>query len=108
MFKGGRGKGKCKTSKKPKNNQQEKVSMKKDKLTRKCFNCGNKGYFANECFKPKKVNVHTTHMCVKNMLSNALLIESSLLWIDDSGATNHITNSIDEFMDFRRVLRKSK
>ena len=68
----------------------------------------NKGYFSNECSKPKKVNVHTTHMCVTNVLSNVLLIESSPLWIVDSGATDHITNSRDKFVDFRRVPRRSK
>ena len=75
--------------------------MKKGKLKLKCFNCGNKGHFVNECSEPKKVNVQTTHMCVTNVLSNVLLIESSLFWIVDSGATDHITNSRDVFMDFR-------
>ena len=64
--------------------------------------------FCNECSKHKKVNVHTTHMCVTNVLSNVLLIESSSLWIVDLGATNHITNSRDEFVDFRGVPRRSK
>ena len=47
-------------------------------------------------------------MCVTNVLSNILLIESSLLWIVDSDATDHITNSKDKFMDFRRVQIMSK
>ena len=82
--------------------------MKKDKSKLKCFNCGSKRHFGNECSEPKKVNVHTTHMCVTNVLSNVLLIESSSLWSVDLGATNHITNLKDEFMDFCQVLRRSK
>ena len=82
--------------------------MKKDKLKFKCFNCGNKGHFVNECSEPKKVNIQITHMCVTNVLSKILLIESSPLWIVNSGATDHITNLKDEFMDFCQVLRRSK
>ena len=82
--------------------------MKKDKSKLKCFNYGNKGHFANECSEPNKINVHTTHMCVTNMLSNVLLIESCPFWIVDSGTTDRITNSRDKFMDFRQVPRRSK
>ena len=69
---------------------------------------GNKGHFANKCSEPKKVNVQITYECVTNVLSSVLLIESSPFWIVDSNATDHITNSIDVFMDFRRVPRRSK
>ena len=41
-------------------------------------------------------------------VTNILLIKSSSLWIVDSGTTYHITNSRDEFVDFRRVPRRSK
>ena len=67
--------------------------MRKDKSKFKCFNCGDKGHFVDECSEPKKVNVRTTQECVTNVLSTILLIESSPLWIVDSSATNHITNS---------------
>ena len=63
--------------------------MKKGKSKPKCFNCDNKGHLANECSESKKVNVQTTHICVTNVLSNVLLIESSLLWIVDLDATDH-------------------
>ena len=73
-----------------------------------CFNYGNNGYFANECLEPKKVNVQITHECVTNMLSTILLIESSPLWIVESGTIDHITNSRDVFVDFCRVPTMSK
>ena len=93
---------------KPKTNQQGKVLVKKDKSKLNCFNYGNRGHFANECSEPKKVNVQTTHMCVTNMLSNVLLIESSPFLIIYSNAMNHITNLRDVFVDFCRVPRRSK
>ena len=109
-FKGKRGKEQGTASKKPRTNQQGKrnVLIKNDKLKLKCFNYGNKGYFANECLEPKKVNVQITHECVTNVLSTILLIESSLLWIVESSVIDHITNLRDVFVDSRRVPTMSK
>ena len=81
--------------------------MKKDKSKLKCFNCDNKGHFANECSESKKVNVQTTHICVTNVLSNVFLIESSPLWIVDLGATNHITKSRDFLWIFVQFLKRA-
>ena len=82
--------------------------MKKDKSKLKCFNHNNKRHFANDCLESKKVNVQITHDYLTNVLSIVLLIESSSLWIINLGATNHITNSRDVFVNFCRVLKKSK
>lgn len=67
-----------------------------------------KEHFANECLESKKVNVQMTPKCVINVLSIILLIESTTLWIVDLGATYHITNSRDCYVDFRQVARGSK
>ena len=48
------------------------------------------------------------HECVTNVLSTVMLIKSFPLWIVDLDVIDHITNSRDEFMDFRRVPKRSK
>ena len=84
-------KGKGKNAKKKKNiTEKQKPSSKKNgKPKGKCFKCGEKGHWEREC--PKIVKLGTDNLFV---IEVCLVQNSTNTWIIDSGATNHIYNSL--------------
>ena len=67
----------------------------------KCYNCGNKEYFACDCKEPKKVNDIFTVVNTINVASSVLLTKSYPLWTIDSGATDHVVKDRSAFVEFR-------
>lgn len=79
---------------------------KKNKSKLKFYNCGKKGHFARGCKKPKKVNKLLPIVNIINASSIVLLTKSYPLWTIDSGATNHVANTRNAFMEFDESLEE--
>jgi hypothetical protein len=74
-----------------------------DKLKGKCLKCGKKEHWKKEC---------PYRLAKKNPTSNAFYLESIMMvgslstWMVDSGATNHICNSLLGFKKIRRLKKR--
>jgi len=92
-------------------NKKEKKNE-RDMSTIQCFQCGEMGHFQSKCPKSKskkatakqsEKGVDTVLMAVEN--NNKMRHD---LWIADSGASTHITNSEDGMFDTRRIREPVK
>ena len=81
----------------------KKETKKVTKIKGKCFFCGEKGHWKRNC--PKSQNKKEQGNI--NYLETCFLADSTDSWIIDSGATNHVCNSLQRFQE-RRKLNKNE
>ena len=96
-----KGKGKKKVPKlnaKPKKQQQQKPKVGDGKPKGKCFTCGQKGHYKNNCPKmPKSQNGNNSGMPHAYVVKMCLMVCTTGTWCVDTGATNHVCNSLQGF-----------
>ena len=66
-----------------------------DKPKGKCFLCGLKGHLKKDC--PKFLTSVKKGTSFSYYIETCLVVDSTDSWIVDSGATNHICNSLQGF-----------
>src|SRR4051812_12691670 len=71
------------------------------KTKAKCHRCGEPGHFARDCTKPKKVSYcnSATLVCSQSLMVGS---DSPLLWVVDSGESDHIACNKDSFGNLGR------
>jgi len=84
-------------------------SSDKKKLT--CFYCKKKGHIKKDCYKLKNDNKNNkVYKCETNESESAVMIVNHALnvagskktdWIVDSGATSHMSNDLNKFVDYK-------
>ena len=81
--------------------QKAKGTGSKDMARVKCYNCGKKGHFPRDC--PKLVELPLLPKTPKlYVCSHAFVANSVPQWIVDTGATKHIVQDEDGFVEFHR------
>lgn len=73
----------------------------KDMARMKCYNCGKKGHFAQDCPEPAKVPTSTNNPELY-VCSHAFVANSLPQWIVDTGATKHIVQDRAGFVEYHR------
>jgi len=83
--------------------KKQKVKSNGDKsIARvKCYNCGRKGHYTQDCPEPSKVPFPTKTPDV-NVYSYAFVANSLPQWIVDTGTIKHIVQDKAGFMEFYR------
>ena len=78
--------------------QKPKVSEGKPKG--KCFTCGQKGHWKDDCTKkPKTQNGNTSGIPIAYVVETYLMACTTGTWCVDIGATNHVCNSLQGFQE---------
>ena len=80
--------------------QKGKRMKKKSKGWGKCFFCGKKGHWKNECFKFLKRQSGMHHSF---LVESCLVLDSTNYWWIDFEATDHVCNSFQGFNLKRRL-----
>ena len=94
-----KGKGKIKVPKldaKPKKQQLQKPKAGNGKPKGKCYTCGQKGHYKNNC--PKKTQSQNGNnnlgMPQSYVVETCFMARTIGTWCVDTGATNHVCNSL--------------
>ena len=87
--------------------KQHKPKVSEGKPKGKCFTCGQKGYYKNDC--PKKPCTHNGNplgMPLAFIVETCLMACTTGTRCVDTGATNHVCNSLQGFQETRRLGRE--
>ena len=78
--------------------QQQKPKAGIGKLKGKCYTCGQKGHYRNNCpKKPQSQNNNNSGMPQSYVVETYFMARTTGTWCVDTGATNHVCNSLQGF-----------
>ncbi|KAI3471446.1 hypothetical protein Pfo_031193, partial [Paulownia fortunei] len=97
----GKGGNKRKKSNKKGPQQQAKKAKSDGKPKGKCFYCGQKGHWKRNC--PEYLASKKQGNGELSFIESCLVVDSTDTWIVDSGATNHICNTLQGFQVTREL-----
>ena len=90
---------------KPKHQQQQKPKAGVGKPKGKCYTCGQKGHYRNNCpKKPQSQNNNNSGMPQSYVIETCFMARTTSTWCVDTGATNHVCNSLQRFQETRRLV----
>ncbi|MBA0739240.1 hypothetical protein Gogos_012528, partial [Gossypium gossypioides] len=82
---------------------RKKAKKSKDPKKIKCFCCNRKGYFKSNCKEYLDYLVKTDRGMELFVVEACLVEESIDNWVIDSGATNHVCVSLQQFSETRSL-----
>ena len=66
----------------------------------KCFTCGQKGHWKNDCpKKPRTQNGNPSGMPLALVVETCLMAYTASTWYVNVGDTNHVCNSLQDFQE---------
>ena len=90
-----KGKKKKRDPKQGAQSKKQKPKVSEGKPKGKCFTCGQKGHWKGDCLnKPKTQNGNTSGMPIALVVETCLMACTTGTWCVDTGATNHVCNSL--------------
>ena len=92
---------------KPKQQQkQQKPRAGNGKPKGKCYTCGQKGHYRNNCpKKPQSQNNNNSGMPQSYVVETYFMARTTSTWCVDTGATNYVCNSLQGFQEIRQLAK---